>query len=334
MRSRRTSCLCELRMPKHSGRLDRSARPHRRRSAPPRNRRQLHLLAQALGLGLLTIFAALNAPVRAQACVNPIHCENQLTGNFDSEWDVVGAGDPSVQGFATEFSVAPGETQRFKIDTSASSYAQIDIYRMGYYNGRGARKVATIPGNQVSAQSQDDCLPNGPTGLIDCGNWSVSATWVVPTNAVSGIYFARPQTSNGAASHIFFVVRDDSRAPALLFQTGDTTWQAYNSYGGNSLYVGGPGTNPGRAYKVSYNRPIITRGNAPEDWVFNAEYPMVRWLERNGYDVSYMSGADTDRRPAKLTGALKPKVFLSVGHDEYWSGTQRTNVEAAVGNQY
>ena len=120
-----------------------------------------------------------------------------------------------------------------------------------------------------------------------------------------------------------FVVRDDDGRSDLLFQTSDTTWQAYNDYGGNSLYAGSPA---GRAYKVSYNRPFTTRGNAPEDWVFNAEYPMVRWLERNGYDVSYTTGVDSDRLGAEL---LEHRAFLSVGHDEYWSGTQRANVEAA-----
>ena len=120
-----------------------------------------------------------------------------------------------------------------------------------------------------------------------------------------------------------FVVRDDDGASDLLFQTSDTTWQAYNQYGGNSLYVGNP---VGRAYKVSYNRPFTTRGTSPEDWLFNAEYPMVRWLERNGYDVSYATGVDSDRAGAELR---EHRAFLSVGHDEYWSGTQRANVEAA-----
>src|SRR5262249_6673765 len=79
-------------------------------------------------------------------------------------------------------------------------------------------------------------------------------------------------------------------------------------------------------YKVSYNRPFNTRLDTPEDWVFNAEWPMIRWLESNGYDMSYLAGADTDRAPASL---LQHKVFMSVGHDEYWSGGQRANVEAA-----
>ena len=142
---------------------------------------------------------------------------------------------------------------------------------------------------------------------------------------MSGIYFARLVRTDGTsgASHVFFVVRNDASHSNLLFQTSDTTWQAYNTYGGNSLYVGSPA---GRAYKVSYNRPFTTRGTGAEDFVFNAEYPMVRFLEANGYDVSYISGVDTDRRGGLL---LNHKTFLSVGHDEYWSGQQRTNVEAA-----
>jgi hypothetical protein len=150
----------------------------------------------------------------------------------------------------------------------------------------------------------------------------------VPADAVSGIYFAklvREDVPSGG-SHVMFVVRDDDGDSDLLVQTSDTTWQAYNSYGGNSLYTGGPGQNPGRAYKVSYNRPFNTRAVAAEDWVFNAEYPMVRFLERNGYDISYSTGVDSDRRGPEL---LEHKAFLSVGHDEYWSGAQRTNVQAA-----
>jgi hypothetical protein len=78
---------------------------------------------------------------------------------------------------------------------------------------------------------------------------------------------------------------------------------------------------------VSYNRPFVTRSSGTtHDWIFNAEYPMVRWLERNGYDVSYETGVDTDRYGSLIK---QHKVFMSTGHDEYWSGQQRANVEAA-----
>jgi hypothetical protein len=252
---------------------------------------------------------------------NSIVAENCLTGNPASEWDVSGAGSSTIQGFATDISVNQGGTVNFKINTTAAAY-RLDIYRMGYYGGNGARKVATV--NVSGPNNQPACLTDAATGLIDCGNWAVSASWTVPASAISGIYFAKAvRTDNGGASHIFFVVRNDSSTSNILFQTSDTTWQAYNSYGGNSLYVGSPA---GRAYKVSYNRPFNTRSNSPEDWVFNGEYPMVRWLEANGYDVSYTTGVDTDRRGNLITNH---RMFMSVGHDEYWSGGQRASVEAA-----
>jgi len=254
---------------------------------------------------------------------NQIETENCLPGTPASTWDISGAGDPSIQGFATDISVNVGEMVRFKIDTNATSYT-LDIYRMGYYGGMGARKVATVLPSAPLPQNQPNCLTEASTGLIDCGNWAESASWTVPANATSGIYFAlATRTDTGGASHIFFIVRNDAGQSDILFQTSDTTWQAYNRYGGNSLYVGSP---DGRAYKVSYNRPFTTRGCCAEDWVFNAEYPMVRWLEANGYNVSYFTGIDTDRRGSQI---LNHRVFLSVGHDEYWSAAQRANVEAA-----
>jgi hypothetical protein len=296
----------------------------------------VRLLAVAAASFLFVTTESSRVSMHAQgscgASINPIACENAKPGNLASEWDVSGSGDASIQGFATNISVVPGELVQFKIDTPSSNY-RFDLYRMGYYGGMGARKVSDPAGILPSAtlpQTQPPCLTDA-SGLIDCGNWGVSASWAVPADAVSGIYFAKLQRiDTGGASHIFFIVReadDAAHKSDLLFQTSDTTWQAYNNYGGNSLYEGGPGTNPGRAYKVSYNRPFNTRAVANgQDWVFNAEYPMVRFLEANGFDVSYSTGVDSDRRGALILGH---KVFLSVGHDEYWSGPQRANVEAA-----
>jgi hypothetical protein len=281
-----------------------------------------------LALTAIALICCIPAPaLHGQGCTaNPIVCENQLPGSPSSQWDVSGSGDSGLQGFATDISVNKGQTVSFKV-SSASSTFNINIYRLGYYGGNGARLIATI--SNVKGTSQPACLKNSGTGLVDCGNWSVSASWAVPETAVSGIYIARLSRSTGGASHIPFIVRDDARQAPIVFQTSDTTWHAYNKYGGNSLYAGGPGSNPSRAYKVSYNRPITTRGTTPEDYLFTSEYPMVRWLEANGYDVSYISGVDTDRYGA--TELPRHEVFLSVGHDEYWSGQQRANVEAARG---
>ncbi len=273
---------------------------------------------------LLLLAVAPSAEASCAAPANEIEAENCQSGSPPSQWDISGAGSSNIQGFATDISVPQGGTVHFKVDTDASDY-RLDIYRMGYYGGDGARLVTTVQPSAALPQNQPNCTEDGATGLIECGNWAESASWPVPDNAVSGIYFAHLQREDGTPgeNHIVFVVRDDDGASDLLFQTSDTTWQAYNTYGGNSFYQGSPDN---RAYKVSYDRPFITRGNAPEDWVFNAEYPMVRWLERNGYDVSYATGVDSDRAGAELR---EHKAFLSVGHDEYWSGAQRANVEAA-----
>ena len=279
------------------------------------------MLAALLSVPALTAAPAAAAPCDAPV-VSPVACENTKPGDPESQWGISGAGSSTIQGFATAMSVNLGETVQFKVDTAASSF-RLDIYRMGYYGGNGARLVGTVA--PTSVRNQPACLNNAATGLVDCGNWTVSASWQVPATAVSGVYFAKLVRTDGTtgASHVYFVVRDDDGRSDMLVQTSDTTWQAYNAYGGNSLYTGQPA---GRAYKVSYNRPFTTRDNAPEDMVFNAEYPMVRFLERNGYNVSYTSGIDTDRRGAELR---EHKVFVSSGHDEYWSGPQRSNVEAA-----
>ena len=129
-------------------------------------------------------------------------------------------------------------------------------------------------------------------------------------------------------------MRDDSSHSDIVFQTADETWQAYNGWGGANFYGGnGPATGQGagRAYALSYNRPIATRGGVgtyagPQDYLFGAEYAAISWLEQNGYDVSYMAGVDVDRYGSLL---LNHKMYLDVGHDEYWSGQQRANVEAA-----
>ena len=121
---------------------------------------------------------------------NPIACENAKPGTPNSEWQVQGVGDPTIQGFATSMSVNVGQTESFKINTPAYGY-HINILRLGYYGGDGARTVASgIKPTAELPQTQPACLTNSSTGLIDCGNWGVSASWTVPSNTVSGVYIA------------------------------------------------------------------------------------------------------------------------------------------------
>ena len=271
--------------------------------------------------------------------VNPIVCENSLPGDRPSDWEVSGAGDSTIQGYATSMSVNVGQTERFKIDTPSMAY-HIDILRLGYYGGDGARLIASdLKPSAALPQTQPQCLTDSSTGLVDCGNWAVSAFWTVPTNAVSGVYIAHlvRDDSKGPrrGSQIMFVVRNDASHSEILVQTSDETWEAYNDYGRNSLYACTVACPPGdplvykAAYAVSYNRPFdgaLTTGGGHSD-LYYAEYQMIRFLEENGYDASYTGEADVDRNGALLKNH---KVFLSSAHDEYWSANQRANVEAAL----
>ncbi len=327
----------------------------------------------AMGVTLATMMWSAG-PAEAQEtdpCAEPanwIVAENCKPGNPSTEWDINGAGDLSIQGFATDISYNFGETAEFKIDTVSTDY-RIDIYRTGYYGGDGARLIETIRPSVPLPQTQPPCAIDWSVRLYDCGTWAVSASWRIPEDAVSGVYVARLVREDGEdtwradnsraggeapeaaphaygalgygelrnpieeprASHIVFVVRDDASRSDVVMQTSDPSWTAYNQYGLGSTYRGFTETGdsagrPMRAHKASFNRPLMNRDFSSVNQFFDAEYPLARWLERNGYDVSYIAGVDTHRHGHLLQNH---RLFISIGHDEYWSAGQRQNTEAA-----
>jgi hypothetical protein len=226
-----------------------------------------------------------------------------------------------IKGFGDHESVKPGDTLNFKV-TSPVSY-RVQIYRLGWYNGDGARLMPSSPSGTFPAHAQPACVTDA-TGLYDCGNWANTASWTVPADAVSGEYVAyMDQTDNDGLQIFPFVVRDETSHSDIVVQSSDQTWQAYNQYGGRNLYDGNGPAPDGRAYKVSYNRPLDVGG---DNGLLASEYPMVAWLERNGYDVSYLSGIDVSTKGPLLQNH---KVFVSSGHDEYWNQAQWDNVIAA-----
>jgi hypothetical protein len=301
------------------------------------NLTRLRLGGLLLTFTLLCCSAAVPSSASAAPCdapvTNPVACENTKAGDNPNTWQITGAGDDTIQGFPTQMSVNKGTTINFKIKSATTNY-QIDILRLGYYGGAGARRVATSVSHTGSTQPA--CLMGAGSGLIDCGNWSTSASWAVPSTAVSGVYIAwLHRNDTGGESHITFVVRDDSSTSPVLLQTSDATWQAYNTYGSNSLYQcqasNCPNLSPSTYYaatKVSYNRPLNTaEDDGGRSALFTgSEYPMIRFLERAGYNMSYTSEIDTEARGSLIKNH---KLFISSGHDEYWSQNQRDNVTSA-----
>jgi hypothetical protein len=156
--------------------------------------------------------------------------------------------------------------------------------------------------------------------------WPVTDTFRFPRTAVSGYFLAKLQLTRGRArgrvTYIPFILRArPSRRSTILVQAAVNTWQAFNSWGGKSLF---PASSTRRtpANRVSFNRPYKTTGPVPLQW----DIGLIRFLEREGYDVSYTTDVDTDRAPAELR---RHRLVISAGQDEFWSKRTRDAFEGA-----
>ncbi|WP_447986144.1 N,N-dimethylformamidase beta subunit family domain-containing protein [Nitrospira sp. Nam74] len=272
----------------------------------------------------------------------PVELENARPGS--AAWHLTNPAEyGEIEGYASLTSVNRGKAIKLFVNTHESSYT-IEIYRMGWYGGAGARRVVGPIERPGTVQAIPE--PDPETGLIEC-RWTdpyelTTANPSDPRDWLSGIYLAKLTTVSGKQSYIIFVVREDERPSDYLYQSSVTTFQAYNNWGGKSLYQF---NSVGRAArKVSFNRPYapsenpvaafgggageFLTNNSPGDRVSSAgwEYNMVRWLEREGYDVTYCTNVDTHADPTLL---MHHRGWLSVGHDEYWSWEMRDHVKYA-----
>lgn len=265
---------------------------------------------------------------------NPITRENKLSGSNKWQLGLQGyqiADDAAQQiaGYASATSVNKNEEISFYITVTPVQTYTIDIFRVGWYDGRGGRRMQHVDAHQGT--HQQDCPVDATSGMIAC-DWAPSYTLKVPNDWTSGIYLVVLTNAQKYQNHIIFVVRDDERKADFLFQQSVSTYQAYNNYPkmdqvGKSLYTfnsKGPATvaDEARAVKVSFDRPY----NYGSGQLMNWEINFVRWLERSGYDVAYSTNLDTHTHGERL---LNYKGFLSVGHDEYWSKEMYDAVEKA-----
>jgi hypothetical protein len=265
---------------------------------------------------------------------NAVAVENCYPGS--TSWRATAAGPVSststnIEGFATATSVNQGGSVDIKVNTADNAPYRIEIYRMGYYGGSHARLVSTIP-NLVGLR-QDACQSGtGNTGLLDCSNWTTSATITTSTAWPTGVYMLRlVRTDSGTDNNVLLVVRDDSSTSDVLFTVPTSTYQAYNNYGGKSLYdfnSSGDTTVAGtaRAVKVSYDRPYSETYTTDPNWFGYQDVASVGFLERNGYNISYITSTDLHASGAQVASH---KAFVSPTHDEYWSAEMRSAVTSA-----
>ncbi|HEV3127489.1 MAG TPA: N,N-dimethylformamidase beta subunit family domain-containing protein [Solirubrobacteraceae bacterium] len=259
------------------------------------------------------------------AAANPIQRENARPG--DSGWDIPSSAGTVISGFASETSVAPGESFHLHVSAPAGSRYRVLVYRLGWYHGAGGRLALCLPScaaSRVAVAQPPPTRPDARTGLI-VAPWRVTDRVPIPANAVSGYYEAKLQilegTGTGEVGSVPLIVREQSPRAAVLVQVPVNTWQAYNAWGGKSLYDR-PGST--HASNVSFDRPYDQ--HEFHDMGTDLELPWVQSLERHGVDLAYQTDVDTDRDPGSL---LAHRLVFSIGHDEYWTQAMRDAFDSA-----
>lgn len=278
--------------------------------------------------GLLWIGSSLG--VAALTAAEVIPNENRNAGADDWQLTRVRADKDGfrstwIEGYCSRQSVAAGEAVDIMVSTNPPRPFQLEIFRLGYYGGRGARLMRSLGPFEGKTQPTPK---TGEKNLHEC-QWDSATRLTIPVDWVSGVYLGRLTTVPATASepywqsYVVFIVRDD-RPADILFQCSDNTWQAYNRWPNNYSVYTHPKGGQGPWADVSFDRPygrqaqftsVVNDPLSMGSGEFLAlEFPLAYWLEQQGYDVTYCSNSDmlTPER------GLKCRAFLSVGHDEYW----------------
>ncbi len=298
------------------------------------NRREILKGAAAAG-----IVASLGTHAQSQERrSNKIIQENEKPGSTDWQLTYTRVDpktqyrSPWIEGYVSHASIEPGESLDLYVSTNPAGPFKVDFYRFGYYGGKGGRHLLEV--GPLDGTVQED-PPVGDRRLRDC-QWKSNFSFTIPKEWVSGVYLGKLSLLDDRyQSYVIFIVRENRQSDILL-QCSDNTWQAYNRWPDNySLYDDGKSSWAlSNKAQVSYNRPYgkycqildapLSQGSGE---FLLWEFPLAYWLEREGYDVAYISNTDVHRSPRCLKGG---KLFLSVGHDEYWSLEQFNHLKAAV----
>lgn len=258
-----------------------------------------------------------------------IIAENKKPGT--SSWRLAANTNTTViQGYADQIYAADGQTVTLRVSTSAAQY-RVVAYRMGYYQGLGARQIWVSPVER--GVSQPACTVDGSTNMVSCANWSPSVNVTLTSAFVPGDYLFKLVAGPHAASYVPLTIWDPTSTATYVVMNRSMVEQGWNTYGGYSFYAGeGPcilddASYPpcNRARVVSFDRPYDT-GSGASDFLTN-EYPLVELMEKEGLDVTYVSDVTLDEHPSLLA---HHKVLLSLDHDETWTYAERVAVQSAV----
>lgn len=283
------------------------------------------LLALALGAGVTATAAPVGdaiqpspagTPVHLHRTVDPVALERGRPGT--SAWRLTRpATAGQIEGYLLRASAPPGTVVPLRVSTSATRF-RVQAFRFGWYAGGAARLV--WQSGWLAGRRQP-----GPA-FAPFSMRTVTAPWHdsvrVPTRGwPPGAYLFKLTASSGWQAHVPFVVRSPSVTGRVVLAVPVATWQAYNDWGGYSLYVGRNGDR--RAWRVSFDRPYADPGTA--DMLFGVA-PVVERAERLGIPLAYLTDLDVAARPQTLAGA---RAYVTLGHDEYWTPSMRARVLAA-----
>jgi hypothetical protein len=237
--------------------------------------------------------------------------------------EVGGIAQGTVAGYVAREAVRVGQTERIYVSAPGARSLRIRVFRMGWYHGRGGREV--LVSRSLPVVRQPRCTHRFATGLTECA-WHPTLTFVVPSALPTGVYIAKLSARTGQSDCLFVVLA--ARSQPLLAQLPTSTYEAYNAWGGDSLYPGGGDrvgiTRSTQGVEVSYQRPYdsITRAGQ----FFARDVAMIWFLERYGYPVSYTTSESVDADPDQLMGH---RAVIDFGHSEYWSARQAAGFERA-----
>jgi hypothetical protein len=260
-------------------------------------------------------------PAASDVYARWVQDENALPGT--AAWDIPTLGDQhALEGFFDTTSATVGDTVRLYVSTNASTY-HVEAYRMGWYQGLGGRLVWASP--ETPGRVQPPPTVDRQTNMVDTA-WQQPLPIDITHDYVPGCYLFKLVSSDGNGRYVPLTIRHDHSSAAFLIMNAVTTWQAYNQWGGYSLYWGavqGGQSFANRARVVSFDRPYEVNG-APQ--FLAIELPLIHLVERLGLDVSYTTNIDVHRDPSSV---LTHKALVSLGHDEYYSTPMRGALETA-----
>lgn len=202
-----------------------------------------------------------------------------------------------IEGYFDLTSLRCGESTQ--INLVGSDQATVEIYRMGYYGGVGARLVEK---KKIAS------------------DWKFTAG----DKYLPGQYLFKLKAFNRTSTFVPLVISNPSAPSEITFISSVLTWQSYNQWGGYSLYKGPDGKRETRSSDVSFLRPYDGDGSGQFQYM---EFPIIKAAEKLGLSVNYATDFDLDSRADLL---LNSKAIVFGGHSEYWTTNMRDAVENAV----